>query len=315
MSPIKLGISACLAGQKTRYDGGDRGDRFLTDTVGRYLELLPICPEAACGLGVPREPMRLTGRPEAPRLLTVRTGRDLTGRLAAWIEKEMGQLAAENLAGFIFKSKSPSCGLAGVKVYDGQGKITAQGTGLFARAFQDYFPLVPVEDEGRLHDPEIRDNFLERLFFWRNWREFMARNPDLGGLNVFHVRHRCQFLAHSPEHCRQLGKLVAQGAGSPMPQLLADYSALALAALRLKSTASKNANVLYHVLGYFKKRLSNGDKQEVLEAIESYRRGEAPLIVPVTLINHYVHKYQEPYLQGQTYLNPDPLELRLRNHA
>ncbi|MCL4501695.1 MAG: DUF523 and DUF1722 domain-containing protein [Deltaproteobacteria bacterium] len=315
MSPIKLGISACLAGQKTRYDGGHRWDRFLTDTMGCYLELVPICPEAECGLGVPREPMRLTGRPEAPRLLTVRTGRDLTGRLAAWIERKMGQLATENLSGFIFKSKSPSCGPARVKVYDEQGKITAQGTGLFARAFQDYFPLVPVEDEGRLHDPEIRDNFLEQLFFWRRWRDLGAQKPKLGDLVAFHSRHKYQLLAHSNEYYRQMGRLVARAGEMPLPEALIAYRALALAALRLKSTASKNANVLYHVLGYFKKRLSNGDKQELLEAIESYRRGEAPLIVPVTLINHYVRKYQEPYLKGQTYLNPDPLELRLRNHA
>lgn len=315
MALIKVAISSCLVGQKTRYDGGHRWDRFLTDTLGRYLELVPICPEAECGLGVPREPMRLMDHPEAPRLLTVQTGRDLTDRMATWVERKMMHLVSENLAGFIFKSKSPSCGPAKVKLYNEQGEIVGQAAGLFARAFQDYFPLVAVEDEGRLQDPEIRENFIEQLFFWRRWRELRAHNPDLGDLVAFHTRHKYQLLAHSTVHYRLMGQLVARGREVAIPQLLADYEALACAALRLKATLRKNANVLYHLLGYFKKQLNGDDRQELLEAIDSYRRGEAPLIIPITLINHYVRKYQEPYLQGQAYLNPHPLELLLRNHA
>ncbi|MCX5892790.1 MAG: DUF523 and DUF1722 domain-containing protein [Deltaproteobacteria bacterium] len=315
MSTIKLGLSACLLGTKVRYDGGHTWDPFVTDTLGRYLEFVPVCPETECGLGVPREPMRLVGDPVAPQLFTVRTKQELTGRLLGWAEKRVEALAQENLAGFILKSKSPSCGPARVKVYNDQGRIAGRGAGLFARAFRQRFPLLPVIDEAGLYDPEIRENFIERLFFWRRWRELLTRKPGLGDLVAFHTRHKYQLLAHSTEHYRQLGKLVARGRELARPALLADYQALALAALRLKATASKNANVLYHLLGYFKKQLSGDDKQEVLEAIDSYRRGEVPLLMPVTLINHYVRKYQEPYLKGQTYLHPHPLELRLRHHA
>ncbi len=315
MSPIKLGISACLVGEKVSYDGGHRWDRFVTDTLGRHLEFVPVCPEAECALGVPREPMRLVGGPEAPRLLTVRTGQELTERLQTWTGRKLPELASKDLAGFIFKSKSPSCGPARVKLYNDQGRVVGRGAGLFARAFIEQFPLLPVADESQLYDPEIRANFIERLFFWRRWRELLTKKPGLGDLVAFHTRHKYQFLAHSPGHYRQMGQWVARGRELAMPQLLAGYQALALAALRLKATASKNANVLYHLLGYFRKQWSGPEKQEVLEAIDSYRRGEAPLIVPLTLINYYVRQYQEPYLKGQAYLNPDPLELNLRNHA
>lgn len=315
MSGIKLGLSACLLGEKVRYDGGHRWDRFITDTLGQYVEFVPVCPEVECGLGVPREPMRLVGDPEAPRLLTVRTKQDQTERLLGWAGKRVEELAQENLDGFIFKAKSPSSGMARVKVYNERGALAGSGIGLFARVFMARFPLLPVEDEGRLHDPEIRENFIERLFFQQRWRELLVQEPNLGDLVAFHTRHKYQLLAHSPEHYRQMGRLVAQGRETALPQLLTAYQALALAALRLKATISKNANVLYHLLGYFKKQLSGDEKQEMLEIIDYYRRAEVPLIVPVTMVNHYVRQSQEPYLKGQFYLNPHPLELKLRNHA
>lgn len=315
MLKIKLGISSCLLGEKVRYDGGHRWERFITDTLGPYLEFVPVCPEVECGLGTPREPMRLVGRADAPRLLTVRTGQDHTPRLLTWARRRVEELAQEDLCGFIFKAKSPSCGPARVKVYNDQGAAAGTGAGLFVRVFMGRFPLLPVEDEGRLHGPEIRENFLERLFFYQRWREFLRQNPDLGRLVAFHTRHQLQIMAHSPELYRQLGKLVARARELPLPEVLTSYPALATAALKLKATVKKNANVLYHLLGYFKKQLSGDEKQELLESIDSYRRGEAPLIVPVTLINHYVRKYQEPYLKEQFYLQPHPLELKLRNHA
>jgi uncharacterized protein YbgA (DUF1722 family)/uncharacterized protein YbbK (DUF523 family) len=315
MGEIKLGVSACLLGEKVRYDGGHQRDSFLTDTLGRYVELVPVCPEVECGLGVPREPMRLVGRPEAPQLLTVRSKRDQTRRLLGWTEKRLEELAREELDGFIFKSKSPSCGLARVKVYSEQGAPAGMGVGLFARVFMERLPLVPVEDEGRMHDPELRENFMERIFFLQRWRDFWGRRPDLGRLVAFHTRHKLQILAHSPEHYRQMGRLVARARELPLPEVLTSYLVLALVALNLKATISKNANVLYHLLGYFKKQLSGDEKQELLEIIDAYRRGEAPLMVPVTLINHYVRQYQEPYLKEQFYLHPHPVELKLRNHA
>ncbi len=313
MLKIRLGLSACLRGDKVRYDGGHRWDRYITGTLGRYAEFVPVCPEAESGLGVPREPMHLEGGPAAPRLITVQTRQDLTDRLQGWAARRVAALTSENLDGFIFKAKSPSCGPDRVKVYDGSGVPRRVGVGLFARLFQERFPLLPVTDEVRLSDPEFRENFFERIFFVRRWRELLANKPNPGDLLRFHTRHKLQFLAHSPEHYRGLGRLVAGELSRP--GIFDDYQALALAALLLKATIKKNVNVLQHLLGYFKKQLSRGEKQEMLEAIAAYHRGELPLLAPVTLINHYVRKFQEPYLSEQTYLNPAPLELLLRYHA
>jgi uncharacterized protein YbgA (DUF1722 family)/uncharacterized protein YbbK (DUF523 family) len=315
MAKIRLGLSSCLLGEKVRYDGGHRWDRFITDTLGPYVEFVPVCPEVECGLGVPREPMRLVGRPDAPRLLTVRTGQDLTQRLLTWARQRVRELAQEDLDGFIFKAKSPSSGMARVKVYNDRGVPSATGVGLFAGVFMARFPLLPVADEARLYDPEIRENFLERIFFHQRWREFLRRKPDLGDLVAFHTRHELQILAHSAESYRQSGRLLAQAGERPWPPLLTDYQTLVMAALRFKATVKKNAHVLDHLLGHFKKQLSGDEKQEMRDSFDSYRRGEAPLIVPVTLINHFVRKYQESYLQDQFYLHPHPLELLLRNHA
>jgi len=317
MEKIRLGISACLLGQPVRFDGGHKLDRFITDTLGKYVEFVPVCPEVECGLGAPREAMRLVGDPAAPRLMTVRTKVDLTDRMAAWAEKRVQELEQEDLCGFIFKSKSPSSGMERVRVYSDppQGSPSTRGVGWFARAFMEHFPLLPVEDEGRLHDPVLRENFIERLFVGRRWRELLAAGAGLGGLVAFHTRHKLLILSHSPGHYRELGKLVARGKELPLPELYQHYEAQLMEALRLKATRKKNTNVLHHLMGYFKKDLSPDEKQELLEIIEYYHQGHLPLVVPVTLINHYVRKYRQSYLQDQFYLRPHPVELQLRNHV
>lgn len=312
MDKIRLGVSSCLLGELVRYDGGHKWDRYLTGTLGRYLELVPVCPEVELGLGVPREPMRLLGGPDAPRLVTVKTGLDHTGAMQKWAEARTKELERQELCGFIFKSRSPSCGLAGVPVYAPQGR--KRGVGLFARAFLTYFPGLPVIDEGRVHDPELRDNFIERLFVCARWRELL-KCPSLGRLTAFHTRHKLLVMSHSPRHLRLLGHLVARAGEMPLKEALAQYQALLSEALRLQATTRKNTNVLYHLLGYFKKHLSGDEKQEMLDIIENYRRGLLPWLVPVTLINHYVRKYGQGYLKEQFYLNPHPLELQLRHHA
>ena len=315
MEKIKLGISSCLLGEKVRFDGGHRWDRFITDTLGNYVEFVAVCPEVESGLSVPREAMRLVGDPAHPRLLTVRTGMDHTERLVTWARRRVQELAAQDLCGFIFKSKSPSSGMARVKVYNDQGVPAPRGVGIFARIFMERFPGLPVADEGRLHNPALRENFIERLFVLKRWRELLAQNPGIGSLVDFHTRHKLLILAHSPSHYRDLGKLVARAREIPLKKLSAGYQTLLLEALRLQATPRKNANVLYHLMGYFKKQLTADEKQELLEVIEAYRREYVPLIVPITLINHYVRKYRQPYLQEQYYLNPHPLELKLRNHV
>jgi len=317
MQKIRLGISACLLGQEVRFDGGHRLDHFITATLGRFVEFVPVCPEVECGLGVPREAMRLVGDPAAPRLVTVRTKIDHTARMVKWAEKRVRELEQDGLCGFIFKSKSPSSGMERVRVYNelAQGSPVTKGVGVFARIFMEHFPLLPVEDEGRLHDPVLRENFIERLFVFRRWRELLAAASGRGGLVVFHTRHKLLILAHSPGHYRELGKLVARAKELPVPELYARYQSRLLEALRLKATPKKNTNVLHHLMGYFKKVLVAVEKQELLEIIDNYYLGHVPLVVPVTLINHYVRKYDQSYLKEQVYLHPHPVELHLRNHV
>ena len=315
LNKIKLGISSCLLGQKVRYDGGHKWDRFITDTLGKFVEFVPVCPEAECGLGVPREAMRLEGDPSAPRLMTRRTREDHTELLARWAQEKVVRLEAEDLCGFIFKSDSPSSGMERVKVYNDRGMPVTKGVGVFARIFMEHFPLLPVEDEGRLHDPGLREHFIERLFTLKRWRQTLALGPSRGNLVDFHTRHKLLVLAHSPKHYRLLGKLVAQAKAMSLPQLYEEYQTRLMEALSLKTTVKKNVNVLLHAMGYFKKQLSAGEKEELLEVIENYRKGYIPLIVPVTLINHYVRKYDQAYLQSQYYLHPHPIELKLRNHV
>ncbi|MGO8761767.1 MAG: YbgA family protein [Desulfobaccales bacterium] len=317
MEKIRIGISACLLGESVRFDGGHQLDRFITGTLGQYLEFFPVCPEVECGLGVPREAMRLVGDPEAPRLMTVRTKVDLTRRMLTWAQKRVGELEQENLCGFIFKSKSPSSGMERVKVYPerGPGPPVARGVGMFARIFMEHFPLLPVEEEGRLHDPVLRENFIARLFVLLRWREFLAPGPNLRGLVAFHTRHKLLILAHSPNLYRELGRLAARAKELPLPELCRRYQSRLMEALRLKATPKKNTIVLSHLMGYFKKDLSPDEKQELREVIDSYHQGYVPLVVPTTLINHYVRKYHQPCLQEQFYLHPHPVELQLRNHV
>ena len=315
LTKIKLGISACLLGEKVRYDGGHKLDHFITETLGKFVEFVPVCPEVECGLGIPREAMHLVAGPDGPRLVTIRTQVDYTERMRTWAQKRVVELEQEDLCGFIFKSGSPSSGMERVKIYYGKGEPARTGVAMFAREFMQHFPLLPVEDEGRLHDPDLRENFLERLFSLQRWRNTLALGPKPGHLVDFHTRHKLLIMSHSPKHYALLGKWVAQIKGIPLSELYEQYQTQLIDALRLKTTIKKNANVLLHVMGYFKKNLSPAEKEELLEIIDEYRKGYIPLIVPVTLLNHYVRKYEQSYLKDQYYLHPHPIELKLRNHV
>jgi uncharacterized protein YbgA (DUF1722 family)/uncharacterized protein YbbK (DUF523 family) len=315
MEAVRLGISACLLGEPVRYDGGHKLDRFVRDTLGRYVEYVPVCPEVECGLGVPRESMHLEGDPQAPRLVTSRTKRDITDRMLAWADNRVAELERENLCGFIFKSNSPSSGMERVKIFDRNGMPRKIGSGVFAGVFMKHFPLIPVEEEGRLHDPALRESFIERIFVLKRWREMMEQGGKLGALVEFQTRHKLLVMAHSPKHGNHLGKLAAGAKTIPEEELYRQYQALLMEALKLRATVKKNTNVLQHLMGYFKKELSPDEKQELLDVIQHYYEGHFPLIVPITLINHYVRKYGQPYLKIQYYLNPHPLELQLRNHV
>jgi len=312
---FRIGISSCLLGNEVRWNSGHKLDKYLTRTLGQFVEYVPVCPEVEAGFGVPRESFRLVGDPDKPRLITFKSKTDHTDRMVAWIGKRVKELEKEDLCGFVFKSDSPSSGMIRVKVYNEKGMPHKIGIGIFARAFMEHFPLIPVEDDGRLNDPLLRENFILRIFTMKRWRDNVARKPGMGNLVDFHTRNKLLILSHSPKHYRLMGKLVADGKKLPIMELYHQYQLLLMEALKLKTTIRKNCNVMQHLMGYFKKQLSADEKQELLEVFDQYRNELIPLLVPMTLINHYVRKYDQPYLKQQTYLNPHPLELKLRTHV
>lgn len=314
-SPIKIGVSSCLLGNNVRYNGGHAHDRFITGTLGQYVEFVPVCPEVECGLGTPRLTMHLRGVVDNPRLITTKTGEDHTERMVKWARKRLEELADENLCGFIFKSKSPSSGMARVKVFNDKGQPVNKGRGIFAGMFMKRFPLFPVEEDGRLNDPKLRENFIEQIFAMKRWRDTLAIGITRGKLVDFHTRNKMLLRSHSEKHYRLMGKLVAAEKSRPTADLYREYEELFMSALRLKSTVAKHTNVMMHMLGYFKKDLTSDEKQEMLEIIQAYRGELVPLVVPLTLFSHYVRKYDQTYLKQQTYLNPHPTALKLRNHA
>jgi len=311
---IRMGVSRCLLGENVRYDGGHKLDRYVTETLARHFDIIGVCPEVEYGLPTPREALHLSGGPEEPRLVTTRTGIDHTDGMQRWAVQRVTELEGEGLAGFIFKSRSPSSGMQGVKVYGESGIPARKGTGLFARAFMERFPLVPVEDEGRLNDLRIRENFLERVFVYHRWLQFQNGVHTAKGFVQFHTEHKLLILSHSPRHYTELGRLVA-GAQRYQGDTYKNYAGLLTEGLRLMATPRKNTNVLHHIMGYFKRQLTGDEKEELLGLNEHYHSGLVPLIAPIILLNHYVRKYDQPYLKHQYYLNPHPIELMLRNHV
>lgn len=312
---FKIGISSCLLGNRVRYDGGHKHDRFLTDTLGNYVTFVPVCPEVECGLSIPREALRLVGDENSQRLVFSKTGGDITDKMKAWANSKLDSLQNENLCGFIFKSKSPSSGMERVKIYGPKGSVSLKGRGVFAGMFMDRFPGIPVEEEGRLHDPYLRENFIERIFTLYRWRQLSSEKKSLARLIDFHSDNKLLILSHSPEIYRQMGRLVAEGKKQGIEELFATYEGMLISAMTLKATKKKNLNVLYHMMGYFKKELSGDEKSELIEILTDYAEHRTPLIVPVTMLRHYSRKYNSDYLKRQTYLSPHPLELQLRNHV
>ncbi|MFC1512188.1 YbgA family protein [Candidatus Latescibacterota bacterium] len=313
METINIGVSACLLGERVRYDGTYKLDRYLVETLSKYFRYMPVCPEVECGLPVPREVMWLSGDPVYPRLVTIQTGIDHTERLQMWGREKLRVLEHEDIWGFILKSRSPSCGVAKVTVHRGRGSSPACGAGIWARMIMDRFPLIPVEGDDRLSKPEIREHFIERIFVFKRWRELIRGGMKADRLVDFHTRHELLFRAHNPQVGRELGRLVEVGKIIDANELFDRYLALLTKALALKSTVRKNADVLIHLMRFFKRILAADEKAELLDIIECYRTGQVPLIMPVTLVNHYVRKFNEPYLSNQYYLNPHPLELKLRS--
>lgn len=320
---IRIGISSCLLGNPVRFDGGHKKDLWLVNTLGEYVEYVPVCPEVEMGLGIPREAMRLVGEPEDPRLVTNKTFQDHTAQMKEFAARRVQELENENLCGFVFKRASPSSGMERVKVYKDvdpkeakkAGPPSLKGIGVFARAFMEHFPLLPVEEEGRLCDAPFRENFIEQIFALQRWREMLQQPFVYRNLVEFHTRHKLLLMSHNIAHYRSMGSLVAHGKQMDTSELLQQYQKELLTTLKIKTTVKKHTNVLQHIAGYFKKVLSADEKKELQEVIEQYHSQLVPLIVPITLCNHYVRKYGEEYLASQWYLKPHPIELKLRNHV
>jgi uncharacterized protein YbgA (DUF1722 family)/uncharacterized protein YbbK (DUF523 family) len=306
--PVRVGISSCLLGERVRFDGGHKRNVFLTDTLGRLVEWVPVCPEVECGLGTPRESMRLV-QTDRLRLVTVKTGVDLTSRLVDYADRRVEELATADLSGYVLKKDSPSCGLERVKVYGAQGMPAKAGRGLFAARLAKRLPDLPLEEEGRLSDPRLRDNFLERVFAYWRLRGLFAPAWTIGDLVRFHTGHKLILLAHSPEGYRRLGRLVAQARRLPRVDLARQYSREFMESLRSLATVRRHVNVLQHMAGYFKTTLDGETRAELSNVIQEYRQRLVPLAVPVTLLRHHIRAQRVPYLAGQLYLDPYPREL------
>jgi uncharacterized protein YbgA (DUF1722 family)/uncharacterized protein YbbK (DUF523 family) len=312
--PIRVGVSSCLLGEPVRYDGGHKRDAFVRDVLGRFVSWVPVCPELESGLGVPRPAMRLVRDGDAVRMVEIDSGRDHTRTLERWSATRLRSLRALELCGYVLKKNSPSCGMERVKVY-GKGMPQRSGTGLFARALREAFPNLPVEEEGRLQDPALRENFIERVFAYARLRALFRGGFSRSRVVAFHTAHKLQLMAHSPVAYRELGRRVAEISRGPRAAFRECYAEEFMAALTRMATRGRNANVLHHCAGHFKQVLDSASRGELAALIDDYRRGLVPLVVPVTLIRHHTRHHGIGYLSGQTYLEPHPKELLLRNHG
>ena len=312
LGQVRLGVSACLIGAKVRFDGGHKRNRFLIEELGSHFEFVPFCPEVAIGMGTPRPSIRLVGDVEAPRALGSRDdGLDVTDALQAYSANRARRL--EGLSGFIFKKDSPSCGMERVRVYSDKGMPQREGVGIFARAVQQANPLLPVEEEGRLNDSTLRENFVSRVFVYARWQALRQQGLTKKGLLDFHTRHKLLLMAHSPVAYRELGRLLARLDNASLDGLADRYIERIMQVLKTPANRKRHVNVLQHVLGYLRKHVDAVNRADLVDVIDDYRLGMVPLVVPVTLLQHHFRSNPHPWISRQVYMNPHPRELLLRN--
>ncbi len=310
---IRVGVSTCLLGQHVRFDGGHKKDAFVTGPLARFVALVPVCPEVELGMGTPRESVRLVRLGDGVRMVGHRSGTDHTDAMRRWAEGRVRELEGEDLCGYVLKKDSPSCGMERVKVY-AKGPAARTGRGLFAEALMERMPLLPVEEEGRLNDPRLRENFVERVFAYRRLKDLLGSRWTVGDLVRFHTAEKLLVLAHDPAAYRALGRLVAAAKGRPRAEVAREYGQAFMRGLAKLATPGKHANVLQHMAGFFKD-LPLEERRELHEAIADYRHGLVPLVVPLTLLGHHVRRHGVAWLQSQSYLQPHPKELMLRTHV
>jgi uncharacterized protein YbgA (DUF1722 family)/uncharacterized protein YbbK (DUF523 family) len=308
----RLGISSCVVGQKVRYDGTAKRDRWVVELLGRHVDFHPVCPEVAIGLGTPRPPIRLVGTPDAYRVVGVDDPSvDVTEALEDFALDTAAKLG--DISGYIFMSKSPSCGMERVKVYGANGPAVKQGVGAYARVLMQSLPHLPCEEEGRLNDPMLRENFVNRVFAYRRWQSLRAGRLDAKSLIDFHARHKYMVMAHSQAAYQRLGRLLSNLKGVDLDSIADAYEAEFMSALKRRVGRKRHVNVLQHIQGYLKNRIDGSDKRELADSIEAYRREEVPLVVPVKLLRSYFRRNPDDYIDRQWYLDPYPESLGLRN--
>lgn len=313
-APIRIGVSACLLGRAVRWDGRHKRDAFLSEELARFVTWVPVCPEVEVGMGVPRESVRLVrSDPAGPvRMVAERSGTDWTERMQAWARRRVRELEALDLCGYVLKRNSPSCGLERVRLWDERGASRRRGRGLFAEALLAAAPALPIEEEGRLGDPALREHWLERVFAYRRLRALFAGRWRRADLVTFHTAHELQLLAHAPRLARELGRLVAEAPARPPAALRARYERLFMEALRRRATPRREADVLERVLARLGSRLDAAERRALRARLDDYRRGLAPWIAPAARIREHVRRLGDPYLAAQVYLDPHPHERVLR---
>ncbi len=319
---IRLGVSSCLLGETVRFDTGHKHDRYVTDVLGAHFDFVSVCPEVESGMGVPREPVRLVRTNDDIRMLGVKSERDHTALMRRFAKRRVAALSGAGIHGYILKKGSPSCGMERVRTYTEAGMPAPSDRGIFAAALMEAMPLLPIEEEGRLVDAVLRESFIERVFAYARVTALFegtsapgGRAWSLGDLVAFHSREKMLIAAHAPAAEKTLGRLVAGAKGRPRPQVAADYLAGFMGALSKPAPRRRHVNVMQHMLGHFRELLEPAPRHALAAVIDEYRDGLVPLVVPITLLRHYVELHGVEYLARQTYLEPHPRELLLRNHV
>ncbi|MGK0499262.1 MAG: hypothetical protein ACJAYG_000896 [Oceanicoccus sp.] len=312
-SRLLIGISSCLLGERVRFDSGHKNHSYISKTLSEYFDFRPFCPEVSIGLGIPRAPIRLVAEEFGGPVRCVGTkdvNQDVTAPLKSIAHEQFDWIAG--LDGYIFKKDSPSCGMERVKVYT-NAMPERNGVGIYTGEILNAFPNLPVEEEGRLGDAALRENFIKRVFLYRRWRELMAAGPSKKDLITFHARHKLIYMSHNQNIMREIGRLVAGIGGMEISSFCVHYLHQISELLRQPASRNNHANVLKHIQGYLKRDLDSGDRQELDKIIEQYRQGYLPLIVPITLLRHHFRKFPDEYIGQSWYMKPHPQEMMLHN--
>ncbi|MDC0336509.1 DUF1722 domain-containing protein [Pseudodesulfovibrio sp.] len=312
---INIGVCACSLGEKVRNNGRHSLDTYLTETLAKYVKFIPACPEVACGMNIPRERLQQVDCGGEIRLIAAQSGEDWTDRMIKCNHKLLDSLGEENIDGYILRREAVSCALDKSKIQQTDGKQPRLAPGFFTRQMMERYPLLPLVDNLRLQNPIIRENFIRRVFVYKRWRALLDKGMQIGRLVDFHTRHKMLIRGHDLKGYRQLGKLLGESSIFNTDEIFDTYGEMLFKSLSLTATPRKNADVLMHAMGYFKKDIDGSDKSDLLNMINAYKSGKTPLLVPMTIINHYARKLGKAYLQQQYFLNPNPAELKMLYHT